>query len=264
MTAQQQPEPGKHCGHEGPIFEEQKKPRGYCDNTFLGKKCIHSSSEYYCIEDGNDCDSGFNYYCNHPSVGKKKTPAHHGEVPDWCPCEHDTRQRKGTLSEYLGSCSMRELAEYVISTMGRGFGECDSCQKDALEALRSRPLSCMERNGAQGQRKEIDDVICINEISLALKRFRDGKLQEMVAVKKIWSLFEEMQAQPQDAAAGNMTEPRNPQMRCAAFHRLSCVIPPNCYNCVHRSGWPTYLFGHKDCKNFVKMPPGTVQEFGFT
>lgn len=96
MTAQQEPE---HCGHKGPVFEEQKKPRGYCDNTFLGKKCIHSSSEYYCIEDGNDCDSGFNYYCNHPSVGKKKTPAHHGEVPDWCPCEHDTRSRHAPTPE---------------------------------------------------------------------------------------------------------------------------------------------------------------------
>lgn len=34
-----------------------------------------------------------------------------------------------------------EFAEYVISTMGGGFGECDKCQKDALEAIRPRLIN---------------------------------------------------------------------------------------------------------------------------
>lgn len=42
------------------------------------------------------------------------------------------------LSEYLETCPDREYTEYVIATMGKGFGECDACQKDALESIRSR------------------------------------------------------------------------------------------------------------------------------
>ena len=121
MTAQQEPE---HCGHKGPVFEEQKTPRGYCDNTFLGKKCIHSSSEYYCIEDGNDCDSGYDYYCNHPSVGRKITPAHHGEVPDWCPCKHDTRSRHAPTHgdcHYCAKCIESERAEAAAQAREKLF-----------------------------------------------------------------------------------------------------------------------------------------------
>jgi hypothetical protein len=30
--------------------------------------CDYHASEYYCIEDGNDIDSGFNHYCKHWAV----------------------------------------------------------------------------------------------------------------------------------------------------------------------------------------------------
>lgn len=33
--------------------------------------CLHDRSEYYCIEDGNDCDSGFNHFCG--ALGDKTT-----------------------------------------------------------------------------------------------------------------------------------------------------------------------------------------------
>jgi hypothetical protein len=45
----------------------------------------------------------------------------------------------------------------------------------------------------------------------------------------------------------------NPEMRCACFHRFSSVIPENCYNCVHRNGYPAYLFGDENCTRFVEL-----------
>lgn len=43
----------------------------------------------------------------------------------------------------------------------------------------------------------------------------------------------------------------NPPMICASFHRLSIVQPENCYNCVHRHGYPQYLFGDENCDSFI-------------
>lgn len=45
--------------------------------------CEFERSEYYCIEDGNDCDSGYNRSCVHPNA----TPpgATDGTPPTWCP-----------------------------------------------------------------------------------------------------------------------------------------------------------------------------------
>lgn len=111
-------------------------------------------------------------------------------------CEHDTRQRKGTLSEYLGLCSMRELAEYVISTMGRGFGECDSCQKDALEALRSRPLSDM---GAQEQQRVFQKQ-CIGCCNMRCPN--QNKDIENILKCPEYLASPRPEAQPQDAAVG--------------------------------------------------------------
>jgi hypothetical protein len=44
----------------------------------------------------------------------------------------------------------------------------------------------------------------------------------------------------------------NPDMICASFHRISVVQPENCYNCVHRHGYPQYLFGDENCDSFVE------------
>lgn len=50
----------------------------------------------------------------------------------------------------------------------------------------------------------------------------------------------------------NEQEHENPEMRCYAFHRLWVTQPENCYNCVHRHGYPVYLFGDDGCENFIK------------
>lgn len=57
--------------------------------------CRHERSEYYCIEDGNDCDSGFNHYCTNPQAVAGGSQAardrgvrhitHGTETPPWCP-----------------------------------------------------------------------------------------------------------------------------------------------------------------------------------
>lgn len=45
------------------------------------------------------------------------------------------------LSEYLKTCSDREYAEYIISTMcGKNPQEWDTAKKEAIEAIRSRPV----------------------------------------------------------------------------------------------------------------------------
>lgn len=46
-------------------------------------KCIHASSEYYCVEDGNDCDSGFSHWCGF--FGKRRYVGDDDKTPDWCP-----------------------------------------------------------------------------------------------------------------------------------------------------------------------------------
>jgi len=53
-----------------------------------------------------------------------------------------------------------------------------------------------------------------------------------------------------------LKELENPEMICAAFHRLWVTQPCNCYNCAHRNGYPTYLFGQSDCQNFVPIIKG--------
>lgn len=49
------------------------------------------------------------------------------------------------------------------------------------------------------------------------------------------------------------SQKENPPMICASFHRLSVVQPEHCYNCVHRHGYPTYLFGDSNCDSFIEI-----------
>lgn len=44
--------------------------------------CTHAISEYYCVEDGNDCDSGFKHYCGH--FGRRYVGLD-DKTPEWCP-----------------------------------------------------------------------------------------------------------------------------------------------------------------------------------
>jgi hypothetical protein len=62
--------------------------------VLLGLVCVgcrFDTSEYYCIEDGNDIDSGFNHYCTHPDVcltdpcSKDGRLATQGSPLDTCP-----------------------------------------------------------------------------------------------------------------------------------------------------------------------------------
>lgn len=46
--------------------------------------CAHERSEYYCVEDGNDCDSGFHVTCAHPA-GRDRVGDFTWNTPEWCP-----------------------------------------------------------------------------------------------------------------------------------------------------------------------------------
>jgi hypothetical protein len=56
--------------------------------------CVHEHSEHYCIEDGNDVDSGHDVYCMHPASqgGQRRrigdTTWH---TPQWCPLLAEAR-----------------------------------------------------------------------------------------------------------------------------------------------------------------------------
>jgi len=58
--------------------------------------------------------------------------------------------------------------------------------------------------------------------------------------------------EPSSASSDVLEEMENPDMICENFMQLSCVIPANCYNCVRRNGYPSYLFGEEQCANFKK------------
>jgi hypothetical protein len=60
--------------------------------------CVYEHSEYYCIEDGNDVDSGHNVYCmNERAPGQRASGgfARVGDTlwttPTWCPLLADAR-----------------------------------------------------------------------------------------------------------------------------------------------------------------------------
>jgi hypothetical protein len=48
----------------------------------------------------------------------------------------------------------------------------------------------------------------------------------------------------------NHPQLENPPMRCKWYEEESPAIPVNCYNCLRRVGYPQYLGGDKECKNF--------------
>ena len=45
--------------------------------------CEKLRSEYYCVEDGNDCDSGYDHHCD--AAGGQAIPGSSAKTPDWCP-----------------------------------------------------------------------------------------------------------------------------------------------------------------------------------
>lgn len=47
--------------------------------------CIHHSTEYYCVEDGNDVDSGFHHFCGY--FGERRHLGNYASdrTPAWCP-----------------------------------------------------------------------------------------------------------------------------------------------------------------------------------
>ncbi len=48
--------------------------------------CKHCHTESYCVEDGNDCDSGHYVSCAHPHLGKlTRIGDTSWNTPDWCP-----------------------------------------------------------------------------------------------------------------------------------------------------------------------------------
>ena len=61
---------------EGPIVTVSANCRG----------CRFDVAEYYCIEDGNDVDSGFDHYCTHDAVrGDKPRAPTNGTPAALCP-----------------------------------------------------------------------------------------------------------------------------------------------------------------------------------
>jgi hypothetical protein len=53
--------------------------------------CTHCREEDYCVEDGNDVDSGYEVWCEHPAVvgvgaiGDTTIGDTTWTTPDWCP-----------------------------------------------------------------------------------------------------------------------------------------------------------------------------------
>jgi hypothetical protein len=46
--------------------------------------CTHLESEYFCVEDGNDVDSGHSHYCGHFRP-RQYINSYSDRTPDWCP-----------------------------------------------------------------------------------------------------------------------------------------------------------------------------------
>jgi hypothetical protein len=47
------------------------------------------------------------------------------------------------------------------------------------------------------------------------------------------------------------------KMRCAKYYELSMLIPPHCYNCAMRKGYPWDLRGDKGCENYEPLKKKT-------
>lgn len=67
-------EVNKKILREGPSFTVK----------FCCSQCSYFTSEYYCVEDGNSCDSGFDHTCTHASLNKPEN-THGYDTPQWCP-----------------------------------------------------------------------------------------------------------------------------------------------------------------------------------
>ena len=77
-------------------------------------------------------------------------------------------QPQQKLEDYLKSCNDREYAEYIIATMthGNSPSDFDKIQKEAIQAIRSRPHStpqqhteCYIDGYRDGARKAREDVL---------------------------------------------------------------------------------------------------------
>ncbi|HSN19771.1 MAG TPA: hypothetical protein VLS49_03790 [Usitatibacter sp.] len=74
--------------------------------------CVYEHSEYYCIEDGNDIDSGHDVYCSNeravssaPALGTnglRRVGDSTWQAPDWCPLLDDAR------SEFAAAIARRK------------------------------------------------------------------------------------------------------------------------------------------------------------
>lgn len=47
-------------------------------------ECKYCHSDYYCIEDGNDCDSGHTLTCRHPDTLNRYIGDSNWTTPNWC------------------------------------------------------------------------------------------------------------------------------------------------------------------------------------
>jgi hypothetical protein len=56
--------------------------------------CVHLHSEYYCVEDGNDVDSGYTHSCAHPT-NPGRSIGYMTRTPAWCPVEGVARMVEG-------------------------------------------------------------------------------------------------------------------------------------------------------------------------
>ena len=98
------------------------------------------------------------------------------------------QQDRISLSDAVKTMTDREYAEYIIATMGGSFGECDRCQKDALEAILSRPYtpasspaSCSECELKDGCREESrNSSFCIKQAAQAARLEQLKELQKFI------------------------------------------------------------------------------------
>jgi hypothetical protein len=102
--------------------------------------CDVLRDEYYSFEDGNDCDSGFNYYCD-ASGGRRI--GYGVKTPEWCPHRPAIDPDVGDVAQLRA-----ELEQARIR-----IAECE-CWANSFSDVRAHVNMCKELEQARAERDE--------------------------------------------------------------------------------------------------------------
>lgn len=81
------------------MINNQQGPKYHLTLRIECGRCEYLKSEYYFVEDGNSCDSGFDYWCSHSSQlidNKPRAFSSSYHTPEWCPF---LKQSEKTIEE---------------------------------------------------------------------------------------------------------------------------------------------------------------------